>query len=561
VKFNELDLHPALSSAISQLGFENLTPIQEASFQTVVEGKDIAGLAQTGTGKTAAFLIPLIQRLLLSKSNGDDRLQTSAEDSTSGQGEEKDPRVFPNWTPNNFLLVLVPTRELAEQVNDNVEKLGGQAGLKAAVVIGGASYEKQRDLINDGVDFIVSTPGRLIDLYKENIVDLKQVRGVIFDEADRMFDMGFKDDMRYVLERIPRERQYLCYSATLDFEVLNTAYEFGSEPVEVSISKDEPTADNVEDKIFHVGQDEKPQFLLSLLKKHKPRQAIVFTNFKHNVDRVADFLNKNEVKAKGISSLLSQKQRQRVMDWFKSAEDLKVMVATDVAARGLDIKGVDLVINYEVPDEASTYVHRIGRTGRAEASGIAFSLVSDRDIASLSRVETYLGEKLEVEWLEDSEMVKDFEEFPREARTRRLHNSMDKRKREAGKRRSGGGRDRDGDRDKKRRNSNGQRPKKKRHDHKKAKGSSEQEQEANAEAGSPMHRDRKSGRHDKKDRQKSGANNKRRNSKNNSRKKSASGSKNKKHRVRSSSNKAARTNTASQSVGGKVKSFIKNLFS
>ncbi|MEZ4872915.1 MAG: DEAD/DEAH box helicase [Bdellovibrionales bacterium] len=392
------------------------------------------------------------------------------------------------------------------------------------------------------MDFIVSTPGRLIDLYKENIVDLKQVRGIVFDEADRMFDMGFKDDMRYLLERIPRDRQYLCFSATLDFEVLNTAYEFGSEPIEVSISKDEPTADNVEDKIFHVGVEEKPQYLLSLLKKHKPRQAIVFTNFKHNVDRVADFLNKNNVKAQGISSLLSQKQRTRVMEWFRSAEDLKVMVATDVAARGLDIKGVDLVINFEGPDEASTYVHRIGRTGRAEATGLAYSLVSDRDIPSLSRVEKYLDNKLEVGWLDDTDLVSEYEGFPREAKSRRLRDSMDKRKRESDKRRkpyqgSKGKRPSGGQ------SSNKPKPPRNANNRRHEEGETENR---------PTHRDRRSGRHQK------SAENSAQPKQAQNKKSNRRPQKSKKHRVRTSANKSvsAKTNSPPKSVGGKVKAFF-----
>ncbi|MCB0407532.1 MAG: DEAD/DEAH box helicase, partial [Bdellovibrionales bacterium] len=263
-------------------------------------------------------------------------------------------------------------------------------------------------------DFIVATPGRLIDLYKEHIVDLTQVRAVVFDEADRMFDMGFKDDMKYLLKRIPKERQFLVFSATLNFDVMNTAYEFGADPVEVNISKDQAKAENVDDEIFHVGNDNKPSYLLSLLKQHEPRQLIIFSNFKRNVERIALFLNKNGYSALGISSLLTQAQRNRVMAQFKSESDRNILVATDVAARGLDVIGVDMVINYELPDDPENYVHRIGRTGRASSKGKAFSLVSDRDVEALARIEDYTRKKINSGWIEDEFLVTTYEAFPAE---------------------------------------------------------------------------------------------------------------------------------------------------
>ena len=214
-----------------------------------------------------------------------------------------------------------------------------------------------------------------VDLFKENFIDLKQVRAVVFDEADRMFDMGFKDDMSYILSRIPRDRQFLVFSATLNFDVLNTAYQFGAEPVEINISRDQATADNVKDYIIHLGHEEKPQFLLSLLKKENPKQAMIFTNFKHNVDKLAAFLMSNKIPAMGISSLMSQSQRNQVIEKFKGANDQNILVATDVAARGLDVDNVDAVINYDIPLDEEYYVHRIGRTGRADKLGNALTFV------------------------------------------------------------------------------------------------------------------------------------------------------------------------------------------
>jgi len=404
MNFKELNLHPQLTSGLEGLGFQEATPIQAEAIPLVLKGQDVSGLAQTGTGKTGAFLIPLMERILRTK-------EPSA---------EYPERSFDSWKAGNFILVLVPTRELAEQVFENVEKLGQIAGLRGVSVYGGTGYEKQKEGFRSGVDFVVATPGRLLDLYKENYVDLKQVKALVFDEADRMFDMGFKDDMRFLLSRIPQERQLMVFSATMNLDVMTTVYQFGSNPVEINISKDATKAENVTDVIFHVGNEEKPQHLLSLLKHHKPQQAIVFTNFKNNVERVAQFLIDNGMHAVAISSLLSQGQRNKVMELFKAqGNQWNIMVATDVAARGLDIKGVDMVVNYEMPQDCESYVHRIGRTGRAGQMGQAFSLVSDRDIDSLSRVEEYLQNKIKVDYLDDSILVKDFKPLPYEVRLNR----------------------------------------------------------------------------------------------------------------------------------------------
>lgn len=374
---------------VESSGFVECTPIQEAAMPHILAGRDLAGLAQTGTGKTAAFVLPLIHRII---SGG-----------------------FKDWRRPNFILVLVPTRELAEQVYECVAKFGKPAEMKATAIYGGTGYEGQKSALKNGVEFVVATPGRLIDLYKEHLLDLTQVRAVVFDEADRMFDMGFKDDMKYILRRVPQDRQFLVFSATLNFDVLNTAYEFGANPVEVNVSRDQAKAENVVDEIFHVGHTDKPKFLLSMLLKFKPKQVIIFSNFKHNVERIAQFLSLNGVPAMGISSLISQNQRTRVMELFRAENnDRNILVATDVAARGLDIKGVDMVINFELPDDAENYVHRIGRTGRAGAEGRAYSLVGDRDVEALQRIESYLGHKVNVGWVDDADLVKDFKEFPRE---------------------------------------------------------------------------------------------------------------------------------------------------
>lgn len=399
-EFSEYKLDDHLNGILMSMGFERSTPIQDRAIPLVITGQDVAGLAQTGTGKTAAFLLPLIERVLRSEKppTGD---------------EEIDQRSFPDWKSGDYNLILVPTRELAEQVKDCALDFLKGTEHRCVVIYGGVSFEKQVENIGKGFTFLVATPGRLIDLYKSHKVDLKQVRSVTFDEADRMFDMGFKDDMKYILRRIPEKRQLLLFSATLNLDVFNVAYQFGANPVEIKVSQDQMTADNVEDKIFHLGGNEKPGHLLALLEKHKPKQVIIFTNFKSHVERVAEFLNKNNHKAVGISSLLSQSQRKRVMTRFKEEGGENILVATDVAARGLDIEGVDMVINYELPDDAENYVHRIGRTGRAGEKGVAFSFVSDKDVEALDRIQKYLDRSVEADWMENADLITEFESFPR----------------------------------------------------------------------------------------------------------------------------------------------------
>jgi superfamily II DNA/RNA helicase len=388
LKFSDFAIHPKIQQALDSIGFVECTPIQETCIPQILSGKDVAGLAQTGTGKTAAYLLPLMSRIC-----------------DGG---------FEGWHKRQFILVLVPTRELADQVEQDAKKFAQFAGLSTISVFGGTSYEKQKQALAAGVEIVVATPGRLIDLYKENLVDLKQVRAVVFDEADRMFDLGFKDDMKFLLQRLPKDRQYIVMSATLNFEVLQVGYQFGANPVEINLSKDHAKAENVKDQIYHVGFEDRPKFLISILKRIECRQVIVFTNYKHNVERIARFLNLNDFPAMGISSLLTQSQRQKVFESFRADTGKNILVATDVAARGLDIQGVDLVINYELPEDAENYVHRIGRTGRAGRLGQAFSLVTDRDVESLQRIENYLKNKVDVGWIDDKELSIPAHPFPRE---------------------------------------------------------------------------------------------------------------------------------------------------
>ena len=560
-QFSEYQLHDNIMEAIKKLGFTTSTPIQDKAIPLIVSGQDVAGLAQTGTGKTAAFMLPLIERVLRSES-------------PSGN-EELDKRGFVDWKPGHFNLVLVPTRELAEQVKDCAMDFLKDSKHRVVVVYGGVSIEKQIEQLEKGFTFIIATPGRLIDLYKSHKVDLKQVRSITFDEADRMFDMGFKDDMKYILHRIPENRQLLLFSATLNLEVFNVAYQFGSNPVEIKVSQDKKTADNVDDWIFHLGTTEKPGHLLGLMNKLKPSQVIIFTNFKNQVERIAEFLNKNGYKAVGISSLLSQAQRKQVMTRFREDGGENILVATDVAARGLDIEGVDLVINYELPDDAENYVHRIGRTGRAGEKGKAYSFVSDKDVEALDRIHKYLTRSIDAEWLSDDELPKDFISFPRGdllsrkprgKNTRPDSRDSNRRPRRPDSRRtseSGSGEER-----KERSSSSASRPRRPKRDEanseRRPRAENAQTTQASGEENTThVHRDKRSGRH--KSRNHESSNSSSNGSKRRSRpSRSAAGSKNNRSRSSSDRNKsgssASNKPAASSGVIGKITSAFKGLF-
>jgi superfamily II DNA/RNA helicase len=304
LKFEELSLHSQIVDALRQLNISECTEIQRNTIPLILEGKDISGLSQTGTGKTFAFALPLIDRILRTK------------ESAENPSEENLKRKFEEWNSGNFILVLVPTRELADQINKSI--LSACSGIKTAVVYGGVEYETQIEKLKAGVDFVVGTPGRLIDLYKNHLINFRHAKAIVFDEADRMFDMGFKDDMIYILQRAPQDRQILLFSATLNFDVLNTIYRFNANPVEINISRDQVKAGEVADEIFHVGEKEKPQFLLSLITRKKPKQTIIFSNFKNNVDRITQFLINTGIPAVVFSCLITQKQRDLLLEHFKN---------------------------------------------------------------------------------------------------------------------------------------------------------------------------------------------------------------------------------------------------
>ncbi|MBE8163486.1 MAG: DEAD/DEAH box helicase [Bdellovibrionaceae bacterium] len=392
MSFSSLGLHSDLLERLKAKGFDTPTPIQNSALPLVIKGKDVAGLARTGTGKTAAYVLPLLHRILNSRAN-DESLKSES---------------FSRWTDKSYILILVPTRELAFQVQDNIKEFSTDLNIHSAVFVGGLPIEKDVEALQNSLDFIIATPGRLIDLYKNHSLHLGQVEAVALDEADRLFDMGFADDVKYILTRIPKHRQFLLFSATLSLEALYMGYEFGAQPVELSVSKREIQKDLIEESLYHISRFEKSRYLLSLLKSKTWRQAIVFSNYKNQILDLEVFLSANGIKSLGLSSVLTQARRNKVITEFKSCEEKMVLIATDVAARGLDIEGVDLVINYDIPQNSDPYIHRIGRTGRAGSKGEAISLVSDKDAEWLVKLEEDLKIKIPIGWIEDKDLVTDF---------------------------------------------------------------------------------------------------------------------------------------------------------
>lgn len=371
VRFADLPLHPSLHAGLSQLGYTHCTPIQAQTLPRALNGEDLAGQAQTGTGKSAAFLLATMHHLLAHpRAEGDDPNQ---------------PRAF----------ILAPTRELAVQIYNDAMGLGAQSGLRMTVCYGGAGYEQQRASIEGGVDILIGTPGRLIDYFKQGTYHLKQIKVLVLDEADRMFDLGFIADIRYLIRKMPEaaQRKNYLFSATLSQRVLELAYEHMNSPQKIEIEPDQVTAERVRQELVHVSNNEKLPFLIGLLRHRNPFRSLVFINTKRGAEFVEKGLRLNGFEASVLSGDVSQGQRLRLLEDFKAGK-LPILVATDVAARGLHIPGVDLVVNYDLPQDAEDYVHRIGRTARAGATGDAVSLCCETWVYSLPDIEKYIGNRL-----------------------------------------------------------------------------------------------------------------------------------------------------------------------
>jgi len=372
--FDELGLHESLLKGIHQSGFKFCTPIQAETLPIALSGKDIAGQAQTGTGKTAAFLLATFNQLLVNNKTQTDK----------GHG----PRAF----------ILAPTRELAIQIHNDALQLGEFTGFRTAVAYGGTDYEKQRQQIEAGVDILIGTPGRLIDYFKQRVYHLKNIEVMVVDEADRMFDLGFINDIRYLFRKMPKpeERLNLLFSATLNFKVTELAYEHMNQPVKIKIESDTVTADKVKQTVYYTANSEKIPVLINLIKSHNANRSIIFANTKRVVEKIWASLKGNDIEAAVLSGDVPQKKRQSLLKMFQDGE-LPILVATDVAARGLHISGVSHVFNFDLPQDPEDYVHRIGRTARAGASGDAISFACEDSAYSLPDIEEYIGHKIDQE--------------------------------------------------------------------------------------------------------------------------------------------------------------------
>ncbi|MBK7874830.1 MAG: DEAD/DEAH box helicase [Planctomycetes bacterium] len=367
--FETLNLNPALLRAVREKGYTDPTPIQAQAIPPALEGRDILGCAQTGTGKTAAFALPILHRLWKAE-------------------HARGPRPV-------LALVLAPTRELATQIDESFRAYGKHSGLKSTVVFGGVGYDKQRSALKHGVDIVVATPGRLLDLMKEGTVRFDGLRVLVVDEADRMLDMGFLRDVKRVLGALPKKKQTLCFSATMPPEIRKLVDGMLHDPARVAVTPVAATADKVEQAVYMVDKNRKADLLISLLRRPEVERALVFTRTKRGANRLATKLSGSGVPAEAIHGNKSQNARERALASFKSGRG-RVLVATDIAARGIDVTGITHVINFELPNEPETYVHRIGRTARANASGVAWSLCGGEERDYLRDIERLIRQKVPV---------------------------------------------------------------------------------------------------------------------------------------------------------------------
>lgn len=410
MKFTEFSLDSAILQGIDEAGFEKCTPVQEQAIPYLLEARDVAVQSQTGTGKTAAFLLPIFHLLL-----NDERY--------SGRR----------------VLIIAPTRELAVQIEEEARLLGQFLKFRVASFFGGVGYKPQQDALKNGYEILVGTPGRLIDLNESGYLDFKEIGICIIDEADRLFDMGFYPDIRKMLRRMvdKEERLTALFSATLGTRVRNLAWEFMNNAEEIAVTPEQITVEAVNQELYHVSKSEKMELLLGILRKYHPSSALIFTNTKRMAEEVAKRLEINGFPTDYIIGDLPQKKRLKIIRTIKEGKN-EILVATDVAARGLHIENLDMVVNYDLPEDPENYVHRIGRTARAGREGHAVSLACERFVYSLEPIESFIGMKIPTSELSDDLFVQD------ESRGQRLNleTGRDRDGRSGGR----GGRDRDRDR-------------------------------------------------------------------------------------------------------------------
>ena len=407
VYFDSLDLPPPLRAGIKRAGFETLTPIQAKALPLAMAGRDVAGQAQTGTGKTAAFVLALFNRLLLNPSPKRSRVSA--------------PRA----------VVLAPTRELAQQIERDAQVLGGATGLSMMVVYGGAGYKSQRERLSAGVDLLIGTPGRLLDYYRQGVFTLSSVEVIIIDEADRMYDLGFIRDIRYVMRRLPprEKRLSMLFSATLGYLVLELATTHLNEPEIIKIEPDKKVVDEVEQSLYYPSTEEKAPLLAGLLSRDGVDRSMVFVNTRREADQLSRWLGACSVTAEAISGDVPQNKRMRMLKQFHDG-DLPVLVATDVASRGLHVPDVTHVFNYDLPQNPEDYVHRIGRTARAGEMGHAVSFACEHYAYSLPEIEAFIGHSIQRQPI-DQDMLAPYLSAPppRAHRSKRHGPGRDRRRR------------------------------------------------------------------------------------------------------------------------------------
>ncbi|WP_150451931.1 DEAD/DEAH box helicase [Arenibacter lacus] len=366
--FKELGIIEPILKALAAEGYTKPTPIQEQSIPILLKGKDLLGCAQTGTGKTAAFSIPIIQQLVLDR---------------EADGQQRKIRT----------LVVTPTRELAIQIGENFTSYARHTGIRNTVIFGGVKQGRQTDALKRGVDVLIATPGRLLDLMNQGFISLKDIKYAVLDEADQMLDMGFIHDIKKIIAKLPNNRQSLFFSATMPKAIVELSRKLLGDFEQVTIKPQQATAEKVEQAIYFVAKKNKPKLLTHLLEKDPNDSTLVFSRTKHGANKIVKQLAKADIKAEAIHGNKSQNARQKSLGDFKNG-DLKVLIATDIAARGIDVEDLSLVINYDLPNVPETYVHRIGRTGRASASGIAVSFCDAEERPYLKSIQKLINQQV-----------------------------------------------------------------------------------------------------------------------------------------------------------------------
>jgi ATP-dependent RNA helicase RhlE len=367
--FKELNIIEPVLKALNEKGYTNPTPIQQQAIAPALDNRDILGLAQTGTGKTAAFSLPIIQQLYLNKVHG----------------KKREIRA----------LILTPTRELAIQINESLNDYTTYTGIRHCVIYGGVKQNVQVNELKAGVDILVATPGRLLDLMNQNVISLNSIRHFVLDEADRMLDMGFIHDIKRLLPKLPKEKQTLFFSATMPASIAALSRSILYNPVKVEVTPASSVVDTIDQYIYFVEKQEKKDLLITLLRKDRKKSALIFSRTKHGADKIARILSKSGIGSAAIHGNKSQNARQRALSDFKS-QKIQTLIATDIAARGIDISNLELVINYDLPDVAETYVHRIGRTGRAGNTGMALTFCAQDEQELLKDIQKLTGKRLTV---------------------------------------------------------------------------------------------------------------------------------------------------------------------